>query len=144
MRDGGGDAVDRLSRTEAVSHIRQTTRAADPHLHFVDDTGVGEGDETIPGGVVRTIAAAAAEAVRNSGRHAHADTPVSVSVAFFPGGLRVTIADDGGGFDPATVPADRLGIAVSIRRRMSEVGGSAVIDSAPTHGTRVLLEWGPA
>lgn len=141
MRDGHDDINDAMSPAEVVSHIREVTLTADPELIFIESTAATVGDETVPGTVVRTVAAAAAEAVRNSGRHAHTSTPVAVAVVLTTGRLHVTISDDGRGFDPAALPLDRLGIAVSIRQRMSEMGGTAVIDSAPTRGTRVVLEW---
>ena len=49
------------------------------------------------------------------------------------------VRDRGKGFDPATVPADRQGIAQSIRARMARYGGTVVIRSAPGDGTEVEL-----
>ena len=43
------------------------------------------------------------------------------------------------GFDPAAVPADRRGIAESIRGRMERAGGEALVGSAPGEGTEVEL-----
>ncbi|HTR91582.1 MAG TPA: hypothetical protein VMI73_07565, partial [Trebonia sp.] len=42
------------------------------------------------------------------------------------------------GFDPAG-PSTGLGVRESIRARLHDAGGSAVIDSAPGHGTRLEL-----
>lgn len=141
MRTGVDDADAPMSATDAVDHIRLLTRTATPRLQFVDAT-TGTGDDTpLPGHVVRAMAAAAAEAVRNSSRHAPTAHVVRVTVTPSPGRLRVTVADDGPGFDPDAVPADRFGIAVSIRQRMAQIGGTAIIDSAPTHGTQVTLDW---
>ncbi|MET8231904.1 ATP-binding protein [Micromonospora sp. NPDC005298] len=53
----------------------------------------------------------------------------------------VEVADDGPGFDPATVPAHRYGLRESIRGRMATVGGRAEVHSAPGLGTRIRLEW---
>ncbi len=49
------------------------------------------------------------------------------------------VRDRGCGFDPATVPDDRRGIAESIRTRMQRCGGSAVVRSRPGEGTEVEL-----
>jgi len=49
------------------------------------------------------------------------------------------VRDSGKGFDPQEVPADRGGIAESIRARMSRNEGRAEIISAPGEGTEVRL-----
>jgi signal transduction histidine kinase len=46
------------------------------------------------------------------------------------------VADDGQGFDPEAVPADRFGLE-GIRQRSRLFGGSCRIDSAPGRGTVV-------
>jgi signal transduction histidine kinase len=43
------------------------------------------------------------------------------------------------GFDLDTIPADRQGIALSIRQRMVQLGGEASITTAPAEGTEVQL-----
>ena len=48
------------------------------------------------------------------------------------------VVDGGRGFDPATVPADRLGLRQSVVGRVERVGGSARVWSGAT-GTTVLL-----
>lgn len=139
MRDGT-DTTETLTADAAIAHIRLTVTTADPHVrlqvHPHDRPAA-----TFPGAVIRTIAAAAAEAVRNSQRHAHSTAPTTVTVSLDSPTLTVVVADEGTGFDPQTVAADRLGITVSIGDRMSVIGGSADIDSAPGRGTRVTLQW---
>ncbi|GAB2491203.1 hypothetical protein GCM10027030_26800 [Luteococcus sediminum] len=56
-------------------------------------------------------------------------------------GVRVVVADDGCGFDPSTIPADRLGVLGSIGRRMTDAGGAAVMHTSPGQGTSVVLTW---
>ena len=53
--------------------------------------------------------------------------------------IAVFVRDRGAGFDPAAVPADRKGIAESIRARLARAGGTAVVTSAPGAGTEVEL-----
>jgi signal transduction histidine kinase len=82
------------------------------------------------------VAAAAREAMTNAAKHSGAS---SVAVFLEAGNpLRVFVRDRGKGFDPESVPADRHGIADSIRARMEAVGGQAVIRSGD--GTEVRLE----
>lgn len=52
--------------------------------------------------------------------------------------LFVTVKDDGRGFDPATV-TERIGLARSIRGRITEVGGRAEIVGRPERGVEVKL-----
>jgi signal transduction histidine kinase len=52
--------------------------------------------------------------------------------------LRIEIEDDGQGFDPGTAPEDRPHYGLlGIRERAELLGGVAIIDSAPGHGTRI-------
>ncbi|HKN40060.1 MAG TPA: GAF domain-containing sensor histidine kinase [Acidimicrobiia bacterium] len=88
----------------------------------------------------------AQEALSNALRHAGASA-VSVTVeADGPGGgTRLSVADDGGGFDPdaRSIAARRLGL-VSMRERIESVGGSFEIVSAPGRGTTVRASVPPA
>ncbi|MFW0794461.1 ATP-binding protein [Gordonia sp. CPCC 205515] len=140
--DQAGQGQEPLSVTafEATSAVRAAVALVDPALRVAVDGA--ELDEAYPGAAVSAMASATAEAVRNSRRHAGAAATVEVTVVAEPDRLRAEVVDDGVGFDPDVVAASRLGIAVSIRGRMSKVnGGAAHIDSRPGHGTRVLLEW---
>jgi signal transduction histidine kinase len=55
--------------------------------------------------------------------------------------VRVVVTDDGRGFDADEVPAERLGLRVSIRERVAKVGGRATVVSAPGEGTTVTIVW---
>jgi signal transduction histidine kinase len=92
------------------------------------------------------LADAAHEALTNVVKHAGVDRAV-VRAATVDDGTRVTVRDHGQGFDPAAVQADatgaRFGVRQSIKARMADAGGTAVVDSSPGRGTRVEL-WVPA
>lgn len=71
---------------------------------------------------------ATAEAVRNAARHA--GSPIRVfAEAPSTGDLVVWVSDRGTGFDPATVPDDRLGVRQSIVGRLERAGGTAELRS---------------
>ena len=53
--------------------------------------------------------------------------------------MSLFVRDRGRGFDPAAVPADRKGLAESVRARMARRGGSVAVRSAPGEGTEVSL-----
>lgn len=134
-----------FSLSRAVVHLRATAAAADAGARFavaVDERGAGERDDPIPAEAVRAVGAAVAEALRNSLRHAGKDAHRAVEGTVGPSSIEVAVTDDGAGFDPSSVSARRLGIAVSIRGRMDRLpGGSARIESVPGSGTTVRLDW---
>jgi signal transduction histidine kinase len=101
-------------------------------------------DVRISGVVLRAIVLAATQAISNAIQHAAGmGLAVVVTVRTGPTRVRVTVSDTGGGFDPDSVSADRLGVRGSINARMAAVGGSAQISSS-AHGTTVALEWAEA
>ncbi|MEV6364232.1 sensor histidine kinase [Nocardia asteroides] len=136
--------LDHLDAAAAVEFLRAAVREVDPDVH-VQDFRRGA-DLCLPLEAAQVLGAALSEAVRNSLRHAdvagrRVRREVSITVA--TGGIRVVLTDDGAGFDPARVPADRMGIAGSILGRMRTLaGGAAFVESAPGAGTVVTLVWG--
>jgi signal transduction histidine kinase len=97
----------------------------------------------VPAAAALALVRAAEEALRNAERHSGADS-VSLRLASSPGGVAVTIADDGAGFDPASVPPARRGVRGSVVERMRAAGGTAEVTSAPGAGTVVTLRWSRA
>ncbi|TFD37927.1 hypothetical protein E3T40_03705 [Cryobacterium sp. TMT1-19] len=108
------------------------------------------GTLTVPALAVTALLGAVGEALRNSVA-ADVQEPVrspvarTLTVASYQGGIRVAVHDNGVGFDPARVPAERLGIAQSIIGRMERLsGGAAAVRSRPGAGTEVVVSWTPA
>ncbi len=83
----------------------------------------------------------AQEALRNVVRHAQADV-VGVRLVREAGGVRLTVRDDGRGFDPERQDGTPSLGRVSMRERVRQAGGTLRIDSAPGHGTTVTV-WVP-
>ncbi|NQW86523.1 MULTISPECIES: ATP-binding protein [unclassified Frigoribacterium] len=100
--------------------------------------------EGIPSTAAEALYSAAVQALVNSSQHA-GDAPGVrrwVDVTREATGLTtVEVGDTGKGFEPATVPTERLGVRVSIHERLNNAGGLATIDSAPGRGTLVRLQW---
>ncbi|WP_446216568.1 sensor histidine kinase [Micromonospora sp. IBHARD004] len=94
----------------------------------------------VPTEVAEALAESAAAALSNVARHAPGAT-VTLRLARVADAVVVEVADDGPGFDPATVPPQRYGVRESIRGRMATVGGRAEVASAPGTGARIRLEW---
>jgi signal transduction histidine kinase len=82
---------------------------------------------------------AAREAMVNAAKYANG-APVSLYAEVEPEQVTVFVRDRGPGFDPDTVPEDRLGLRQSVVGRMSRHGGRATVTSAPGDGTEVELE----
>ena len=102
----------------------------------------------VPAVAVDALLGAVGEALRNSVAAAGAgqQRPVvrTVVVRASRRGIRVAVHDDGVGFDPKQVPAERLGIAQSIIGRMERIaGGAAAVRSRPGDGTEVVVSWTP-
>ncbi|MDL9979031.1 PspC domain-containing protein [Microbacterium sp. ASV49] len=98
----------------------------------MDVVSAGESPERASG----EVAAAAREAMLNAARHAPGD--VSVYIEGTASVVDVFVRDRGAGFNPDTVPGDRLGVRESIIGRMRRAGGSATVKSTPS-GTEVHL-----
>jgi signal transduction histidine kinase len=84
------------------------------------------------------LGAATREALVNAAKHsgaAVADLYTEVS----PQRVAVFVRDRGAGFDPAAVPGDRRGLRDSVTGRLTRLGGTATVRSAPGEGTEVEL-----
>jgi signal transduction histidine kinase len=76
------------------------------------------------------------EAVTNAVRHGQASN-IGIRAAVAGDSLRITISDDGKGFDPPSVRRGR-GL-VNLHRRATEVGASLQLESTPGRGASVEL-----
>ena len=81
---------------------------------------------------------AAREALVNAAKYAAA-SPITVYGEVEPATVTVFVRDRGPGFDPASVPADRLGLRQSVAGRMERHGGTSVVRSVIGEGTEVEL-----
>ncbi len=91
---------------------------------------------------VAALLAATREAIVNAARHS-GEQEVAVFAEVAEGRATVYVRDRGRGFDPASVPADRRGLAESIVGRIERVGGRVEVISTPGRGTEVRLEVSP-
>lgn len=79
----------------------------------------------------------AQESLANAWKHARA-TEVEVQLTERDDCLELVIADNGVGFEPALNPAGHFGLE-SIRARAAALGADVVLDTAPNHGTRIVV-----
>jgi len=131
------DRPDPASTRSGGGLVAELTQLADRSPLTVQIVPSGAPD--LPGAVVSAIAGATAEALRNVERHAGTRAAL-ITVRALTNGVEVQIVDTGKGFDPAASSA-LLGRRESILGRLHDVGGTAVIRSAPGAGTTVGLAW---
>ena len=94
------------------------------------------GDVHLPPATLGEVYRVLQECLANVYKHAAASA-ATLRLDRLDGALRVELADDGRGFDPA-VAGPGHGLA-NLRERAANLGGQLVIDSAPGRGTRVEL-----
>jgi signal transduction histidine kinase len=73
------------------------------------------------------------EALQNAAKHGGPRTSVTVMANGDDGLLNLVISDTGRGFDPATIGHG----LINMTDRLSAIGGTLVIDTAPGRGTRI-------
>jgi signal transduction histidine kinase/ligand-binding sensor domain-containing protein len=96
----------------------------------------GLGDIRVGADLRRQVFLIFKEAVNNIARHSGC-TQARVDFKAVEDGLFVEIADSGKGFDPtACIEGNGL---MNIRKRVSDLGGSLMLESAHNHGTSVRL-----
>jgi len=89
----------------------------------------------------------AQEALNNAARHASA-TLVDLELTYDADGIRLTIRDDGSGFEPGAIGsstgnAGGLGLR-SMRERAAATGGRLEFDTAAGKGVTIRAVWSPA
>ena len=147
--------------TDALAEVRALSHAAHPRVlddlglvaalrnlarRSEDGTGVVVTVEELESvnGLSKSSAAVlyrvAQEAVSNALRHA-APQNIQIEVGAADGMARMTIADDGRGFDVAEAERRRPGMGLfTMRERVSLIDGRFEISSRPSAGTRVRIE----
>ncbi|MFC5500969.1 sensor histidine kinase [Lysinimonas soli] len=101
-------------------------------------TGSGDGIYRLDPAVATALVEALRAALENVARHSGASV-AEVELVYTPDSVTIMVTDEGVGFDPATVPDDRLGLRASIKDRLSAVGGEVQIWSSPGSGTSIVM-----
>jgi signal transduction histidine kinase len=96
-----------------------------------------KGLDVLPDGISHTIYRTAQEAAENILRHSNA-SKVEVSLLTDEGRIKLTIKDNGKGFDPSKVRKEHLGIR-GMRERIEMLGGAFEIQSADKEGTEINI-----
>jgi ligand-binding sensor domain-containing protein/signal transduction histidine kinase len=78
------------------------------------------------------------EAINNAVKHARANR-IDVALNFDTRNVRLSIRDDGRGFDPAQIADGHFGL-IGMRERAEQIGGVLMIDSAVESGTQIAID----
>ncbi|MFD7460398.1 MULTISPECIES: MacS family sensor histidine kinase [unclassified Streptomyces] len=99
---------------------------------------------TLPADAARELAAAVGAALDNVERHAGAQARAWILIEDEPDEVIVSVRDDGPGIPEGRLAQaegeGRMGVALSIRGRLRDLGGSAELFSTPGQGTEVELK----
>jgi two-component system, NarL family, sensor histidine kinase LiaS len=101
-------------------------------VQFVNRNG-----HRLPLDVEQALYRVSQEALANVARHSHARR-VDMSLVYNGDSVQLSIADNGCGFDIST-KSHGMGLR-SIRERISSIQGTVQVQSAPGHGTRLLVQ----
>lgn len=118
---------------EAASEIEDTT-GAELDVVVVGDLAPENGAAPQIDALLRALREAMINAVR------HGAPPISVYVEVQPEQVLAFVRDRGGGFDPAAVERDRLGVRESIIGRIRRRGGHVTIHSNAQRGTEIEIQ----
>jgi signal transduction histidine kinase len=105
------------------------------------------GEVPLPADRAAELCDAVGAALQNVARHAGEQAHAWVLLETLDDALRVTVRDDGAGFDPVRLDdaerGGRLGVAHSIRGRIAGLGGRCTVTSAPGEGTEIemIVPW---
>jgi len=124
------------TRVDLLSALRRIAE------RFARETGITvtvQGPErlVLPRDLEVVVLRCAQEALANARKHARASR-IEVGLVAGDGAVRVTVTDDGIGFDPEAAP-DGFGLP-GRRDRLASVGGSLSVTSAAGEGTRLTAE----
>jgi two-component system, NarL family, sensor kinase len=123
---------------QALDAIAAEARAASARPVTIDVVELGDdatGGRKLSAAAERGLYRIAQQAVANAIRHSNAHRVV-VRLTHHADDVSLRVEDDGAGFDPSAVPADRFGL-VGMRERARLLGGTLTVESTPGEGSAV-------
>ncbi len=128
--------IDEMGLVDAIDYLISEEEArSDLDIHFTHRMEIDRLSPLLQATIFRIIR----EAVTNSRRHGQA-TRIDIRLTQIGSQyLLIEVQDDGKGFDPDEVPADRYGLS-GIRERARLFGGGSSIESSSESGTRITVK----
>ncbi len=141
LREDFRHCVNALRDTAAAMHLPtmlEHTAAVIRTCHLVEAQVQITGQPTdLPGRAVANLMLVVQEAANNAARHGRAKS-IILRCHFTPDTLKLTIQDDGIGFDASTVSSDKARFGLqNMRSRLTQLGGTLGIEGTPGQGTSV-------
>ena len=107
------------------------------HTGIIVRTSVSD-ERSVPLDVEQVLYRVLQESLSNIARHAEAES-VELTLCKTPNKVTLIIADNGQGFDPASVSPNSLGLS-GMKQRLVEISGKLMVESTLTVGTKVIAE----
>ena len=127
-----------LTEVSIQELLRQLTEAASGRARIPIEVHI-EGTSQLPSDVKIAFYYVAQEALNNVAKHARAHD-VSLTLHSYADRARLSVRDDGQGFDATRVTPEHLGLAI-MRERTESINGILDIVSAPGVGTEIRVTW---
>ena len=100
---------------------------------------VVDGEADLPGDVQVALYRIAQEALNNSVKYAHASS-ANINLRLSAASVRLTVIDNGVGFDPENIPPNHFGLRI-MRERAEAIGARLSVYSEPGQGTQITVTW---
>jgi signal transduction histidine kinase len=148
--DLANQAIDRLSKAgdddsdsliSLISFSQALNEAIARQSPNIEVSFSGASNASLPLEVASALTDATLQAVSNSLEHGNQDAKRFVLIKANAKEIKVVISDDGPGFRVSRIAKSRLGLRLSIIKRVESIGGRVFINTQPGDGTTIVLEW---
>jgi signal transduction histidine kinase len=126
-----------LTEVSLAELLRQLTQAIGGRSRLPIELIV-EGERPLSPETQIALYRIAQEALNNISKHAGA-SQVTLSLAFLPDSVNLSIQDNGRGFNPTDTPHQSLGLGI-MRERAQKIGADLTISSQIGEGTLVTVQ----
>ena len=128
-----------LHKKDLPAALRDTSRRLTAENNVESVVEVTGPVRPLPPPVETNLLRIGQEAINNAVKHAQANR-IDVRLNFDTRSVRLSILDDGRGFDPGAQVADGHFGLIGIRERTEQIGGVLTIDSENQRGTRIAVD----
>ena len=128
-----------LQKKDLPSALRDTTKRLTAESGIETVVEVAGPLRPLPASVETNLLRIGQEAINNAVKHAHANR-IEVGLNFDTRSVRLSVRDDGRGFDPGQQIADGHFGLIGMRERAEQIGGVITVDSAIEGGTQIAVE----
>jgi signal transduction histidine kinase/ligand-binding sensor domain-containing protein len=128
-----------LQKKDLPAALRDTTKRLTAQSNVETVVEVAGLMRPLPVEVETNLLRIGQEAINNAVKHARANR-IEVGLNFDTRNVRLSVRDNGRGFDPSEQIADGHFGLLGMRERAEQIGGVLSIDSAPERGTQIAVE----